>query len=313
MQELSKKVNSQTVSKILITGGTGLIGTQLSRMLVDKGHTVSHLSREKKEGPIRTYVWDVGKRFIEDGALEDVDTIIHLAGAGIADKPWSESRKREILESRTHSTRLLFEELKRRGDHVRHFISASAVGYYGFADADHLLTEEDEPGTDFLATVVKKWEEEVDQINSIGLRVVKVRVGIVLSTEGGALKEMVRPVKFYAGAPFGTGNQYMSWIHIDDLCRVFIQAVEDTSFNGAFNAVGPYPVTNRQLTHAIGKTLGKKVFLPPVPSFVLRLLFGEMAELVLKGNKVSSKKLQASGFTYKFKTLEDALADLLRS
>lgn len=301
------------MSKILITGATGLIGTRLTRMLLGKGHTVAHLSRSKTDGAIRTWGWDIGRRYIEEGAFDGVDTIIHLAGAGIADKPWTAARKREILESRTHSTRLLYEELKKREHGVTSFISASAIGYYGFADKNHLLRENHPPGTDFLAGVVRKWEQEVDYISQLNLRVVKVRVGIVLSMDGGALKELAKPVKFFAGAPLGTGDQYMSWIHIDDLCRLFVEAVENPLLNGAYNGVAPTPVTNRELTRAVANIMGKPLFLPAVPAFVLKMLFGEMADLVLKGSKVSSQKVQETGFVFQFPSLEKALADLLRS
>lgn len=299
------------MSKILITGASGLIGSVLTNMLLQKGHDVVHLGRSKNAGPVKTYQWDIAHHTIENGAFEGVDTIIHLAGAGIADKPWTDARKREILESRTHSTRLLYEVLKKGSHQVKNFISASAIGYYGFEDGEKELEETDTPGTDFLAIVVKKWEEEVDQISSLGLRVVKIRIGIVLSTEGGALKEIAKPVKFYLGAPLGTGKQNVSWIHIEDLGRLFVKAVEDQNFKGAYNGVGPYPVTNQTLTKAIAKTLSKPLLLPSVPAFALKMLFGEMADLVLNGNKVSAAKLKASGFTYKFNTLEEALHDLL--
>ena len=299
------------MGKILITGATGLIGTHLTKILQGRGHTVMHLSRRKQGAQIKTWEWDIDRHFIEEGAFDGVDTIIHLAGAGIADKPWTKARKREILESRTHSTRLLYEELKKRDHSVRSFISASAIGYYGFSDGNEMLLESDPPGTDFLAGVVRKWEDEIDQLSLLNMRVAKVRVGVVLTMEGGALKEIVRPVRLYAGAPLGSGNQYLSWIHIDDLCRIFVSAVENPSFVGAYNAVAPYPVTNRQLTKAIARIIQKPLLLPAVPRFALRILFGEMADLVLKGSKVSSEKLARTGFEFKYPTVDGALADLL--
>ena len=299
------------MSKILITGATGLIGTHLTGMLQRQGHEVVHLSRRKSNGAIKTFEWNIEKHVIEEDAFEGVDTIIHLAGAGIADKPWTEARKREIVESRTHSTRLLYEALAKRRHAVTSFISASAIGYYGFADDAEMLVETDPPGTDFLAGVVKKWEDEIDQISALNIRVVKIRVGVVLTMEGGALKEIVKPVKLYAGAPLGKGNQYLSWIHIDDLCRVFSYAVEHKTFTGAYNAVAPEPVTNRLLTTEIARILRKPNLLPAVPGFVLKILFGEMADLVLKGSKVSSKKLEDTGFEFQYASLDKALADLL--
>lgn len=299
------------MSKILITGATGLIGTHLTEVLQQGGHTVTHLSRRKPDGAIKTWEWNIDKHYIEEGAFDGVDTVIHLAGAGIADKPWTKARKRELLESRTHSTRLLYEELKKRNHPVTSFISASAIGYYGFADGSHLLVETDPPGNDFLAGVVKKWEDEIDAVSELNIRVAKLRVGVVLTMEGGALKEIVRPVKLYSGAPLGNGNQHLSWIHIEDLCRVFVNAVENPSFDGAYNAVAPHPVSNRELTKAIAHTLGKPLILPAVPGFALRLVFGEMADLVLKGSKVSSKKLEETGFDFKYPSIDEALANLL--
>ena len=300
------------MGKILITGGSGLIGRHLTSMLLSRGYEVVHLGRSPKgNSKVRTFLWDVANRMIDSEAFSGVDTIIHLAGEGIADKPWTTQRKRQILESRTQSTRLLFDTLKKTSHQVRTFISASAIGYYGFNDNDHEFNESDAPGTDFLAGVVKSWEQEVDNIHQLGLRVAKIRVGIVLTMEGGALKEMVKPIRFYVGAPLGSGTQYLSWIHIDDLCAIFAKAIEDMNFQGAYNGVGPYAVTNEEFTQAVAKVLNKPLLLPRVPSWTLKLLFGEMADLVIKGNKISSDKLKRTGFKYRFPTVEAALTDLL--
>lgn len=298
--------------KILITGGSGLIGSRLTDLLLQKGHEVTHLSRSKKSSKVRTFVWDISSRKIDPAAFDGVDTIVHLAGANVGDKPWTKKRKQEILESRTHSARLLFDTLKSRDHQVRNFVSASAIGYYGFHDNNKYFREGDKPGEDFLASVVRKWESEVDQIMSLGLRVVKVRVGIVLSRDEGALKEMARPVRFYVGAPLGSGEQKLSWIHVDDVCRVFELAIENESVEGPLNAVGPQPVSNRKLTQAIARTLNRPLILPPIPAPVLKWLLGEMSDLALKGSSVSNEKLIRSGFEYKFPTLEGALRDLLQ-
>jgi uncharacterized protein (TIGR01777 family) len=300
------------MQKILVTGGSGMIGTRLTELLLQRGHEVVHLGRHERPGTVRTYLWDVRSRKIDARAFEGTETIVHLAGESIGDKPWTKLRKQEILESRTHSARLLFDTLKAGNHKVRNFVSASAVGYYGFGAGDEMFDEDDEPGQDFLASVVRKWEEEVDQLSALGLRVVKVRVGIVLSKDGGALKEMVKPVKFYVGAPLGSGNQMLSWIHIDDVCGVFIKAIEDPSVHGAINAVGPNPVSNRDFTKAIARAIERPVILPAIPSLVIKLLLGEMATLVLKGNSVSNEKLLKTGFTYKFSRLDGALQDLLK-
>jgi uncharacterized protein (TIGR01777 family) len=299
------------VGNILITGASGLIGTRLTEMLLQKGHHVSHLGRTKKNnGQVKSFRWNVDQHQIDEDALQGIDTIIHLAGAGVADKRWTQKRKHEILESRTRSTQLLFDTLEKRNHSVKSVISASAIGYYGFESSDE-LTETSAAGKDFLSNVTKQWEEEVNKIESLGIRIIKIRIGIVLSEKGGALKEMMKPIKFYVGAPLGSGNQYVSWIHIDDLCAIFCKAVEDINMRGAYNGVGPYAVTNRTLTRAIAKVLDKPMFLPPVPSFIMKLIIGEMADIVLGGSKVSSTKIQRAGFSFQFDTLEKALRDLL--
>jgi uncharacterized protein len=297
---------------ILITGASGLIGTRLTELLLQKGHQVFHLGRSKKTGGVLSFTWDVSRRTIDGNALKSIDTIINLAGTGIADKRWTAKRKQEVLKSRTESVKLLHTKLQ-LGDHsVKTFISASAIGYYGVEDDERDFVETDKPGNDFLAFVTKQWEAEVDKISSLRIRVVKLRIGIVLSERGGVLKEIARPVNMFAGASLGSGKQYLSWIHIDDLCEMFIKAAEDPAMTGAYNAVGPTPETNATLTRGIAKILNRPIILPRVPSFALRIILGEMAGMVLKGNKVSPKKIEAAGFKYKFRELNDALKDLLR-
>jgi len=296
------------LSKIVITGASGLIGTRLTEMLVEKGYEVAHLGRTKKSGKVSAYIWDIEKSFIDEEAFKNADAVIHLAGAGIADKRWNSRRKMEILESRTKSTALLARSLE-KNPQVKTVVAASAIGYYGFGLTDHEFTEVSNPGTDFLAKVVKAWEDEEDKIKSA--RLVKLRIGIVLSEKGGALKEMMNPIKWGVGSHLASGNQFLSWIHIDDLCRMFIKAAEDSAMHGTYNATGPYAVSNRTLTQAIASVLQKPLILPPVPGFMLKIIVGEMADLVIYGSIVSSAKIQKAGFTFQFKTLEAALADLL--
>lgn len=297
--------------KILITGGSGFIGSRLTDMLVRSGYDVVHLGRSRHEGAVRSFVWDPKRMQMEEDAFDGVETIIHLAGANVGSKPWTAARKREILDSRVQSSRLLFDRLKHLRHNVSSVVSASAIGYYGFADENTVYKEDDAGGTDFLAGVVKQWEEEVSRIATLGIRVAMIRVGIVLSNEEGALPEMARPIRLYAGAPLGSGDQKLSWIHVDDVCRVFKYAVEKREIDGPVNAVAPDPVTNRDLTKAIAAVLGKPLILPKVPAFALKILFGEMADLVLKGNTVSNEKLRRYGFSYNFPTLDKALRDLL--
>jgi uncharacterized protein (TIGR01777 family) len=272
---------------------------------------VVHVGRTKRNGSVPSFAWDVDKQQMDAKALAGVDTIVHLAGAGVADKRWTPTRKKEILDSRVQSTRLLYQILKEEKHSVKNIVSASAIGYYGFGLSDQLFTEERPPATDFLASVTTEWEKEVDAIRELEIRVVKIRIGIVLSNKGGALKEMARPIQFGVGAPLGTGQQVMSWIHIDDLCEMFCKAIQDRSLAGAYNGVAPNPVTNAELTKAIASILKKPLWLSNVPPFVLRLLVGEMADIVVNGSKVSAEKILATRFKFQYWQIDDALRNLL--
>lgn len=296
---------------ILITGASGLIGSHLTASLHAKGHRVAHLSRTPRSGKAQTFLWDVSKQTLDEASLQPADAIVHLAGAGVADKPWTKERKDEILRSRVDSARLLYNALKKGNHNVKTFVSASGIGYYGFDNSDKSFTENDSQGKDFLAEVVRQWEASADEIASLGIRVVKIRIGIVLSKEAGVLKEIARPVKLYAGAPLGSGTQRLSWIHLTDLCNIFIKAIEDERMVGVYNAVAPHPVTNNELTQTIAKVIHKPLILPAIPSFVIKFLFGEMADLVLKGTTVSSKKIQSTGFRFQFEHVNPAIQDLL--
>lgn len=296
--------------KILITGPSGLIGTRLTEQLLQKGYQVWHLSRTKKKG-IPSFTWDVEKGIMDTKALEGVDAIVHLAGAGVADKRWTESRKKEILESRTKSSALLYKTLAGANHSVKSVISASAIGYYGFGFGEEVFKEDSRPGNDYLAQVTKQWEESVDTISSLNLRVVKLRIGIVLSNKGGALVEMARPIRWGIGAALGNGKQYLSWIHLDDVCAMFIKAVEDETMQGAYNAVSGDWVTNKALTQRIAKVLKKPLLLPNVPAFVMKILIGEMAVIVINGSKISADKIKETGFVFRYSNLEKALESLM--
>ena len=299
------------MNKVLITGASGLVGSRLTELLLSKKMEVVHVGRTKRNGSVPSFAWDVDKQQMDAKALAGVDTIVHLAGAGVADKRWTPTRKKEILDSRVQSTRLLYQILKEEKHSVKNIVSASAIGYYGFGLSDQLFTEECPPATDFLASVTTEWEKEVDAIRELEIRVVKIRIGIVLSNKGGALKEMARPIQFGVGAPLGTGQQVMSWIHIDDLCEMFCKAIQDRSLAGAYNGVAPNPVTNAELTKAIASILKKPLWLPNVPPFVLRLLVGEMADIVVNGSKVSAEKILATRFKFQYSQIDDALRNLL--
>ncbi|HEV8511716.1 MAG TPA: TIGR01777 family oxidoreductase [Cyclobacteriaceae bacterium] len=305
------EVETISTKRILITGASGLIGTRLTEMLIERGHSVTYLGRSKKSGKVSTFLWDPSGGTIDTQALEQADVIVHLAGAGVAEKRWTTSRKREILESRTKSTQLLFQALRNNSHKVKTFVAASAIGYYGFDDNDKIFTEEDKPGKDFLSQVTHQWENEVDKIGDLGLRVIKLRIGIVLSKNGGALNEMAKPIKLGIGSALGTGKQFLSWIHIDDLCQMFINAIENDEMKGAYNGTTGW-CTNKEMTRAIADKLKKPLWLPSVPSFILKIILGEMADIVLNGSKVSSEKIKKTGYRYKFATLSEAQSDLLK-
>lgn len=288
-----------------------MIGTRLTELLREAGHSVAHLCRSDHRDGVKTFLWNLKQKTIDREALTMADAIVHLAGANVGDKRWTRRRKQDILQSRLESTGLLYEELKKGNHKVKTFVSASAIGFYGAGDDQTYFTEDDKQGDGFLADAVGRWEHGVDEITTLGVRVVKVRGGVVLSERGGALKEMMLPVKLYVGSPLGTGEQMVSWIHLDDLCRIFIKAVEDENMQGVYNAVAPNPVSNKELTYSIAKVLKRPIWLPRVPALVLNILFGEMAEVVLTGSKISPDKIQSAGFDFNFVTVQDALTDLL--
>ncbi|HTH82490.1 MAG TPA: TIGR01777 family oxidoreductase [Mucilaginibacter sp.] len=298
---------------ILLTGATGLLGSKLTELLLDKGYTVSHLSREPGSNPqVKTYIWDVAKGQIDEHCITGVDTIVHLAGAGVAEERWTDKRKKEIIESRTKSIGLIYQLLKRKGHQVKSVISASATGYYGDR-GDELLTEESTPGTDFLANCCLQWEHAVDAGESLGLRILKLRTGVVLAAEGGALSKLAAPVKFGVGSPLGSGKQWIPWIHEQDVIDMYLFGIEHETLNGVYNMVAPNPVTNKQLTKAVAKELHRPLWLPKVPAFVLQLALGEMSIIILGGDKVSAQKIEEAGFRFKYPTLTWALKDIYKS
>ncbi len=296
--------------KVLITGGTGLIGTRLAEMLIDSGYEVALLSREPAKSHFRSFRWDVEAGTIDEAAVPYADYIVSLAGASVADSKWTDERKREIMTSRLGGLALLTRELAKPGHHVQAVISASAVGIYGDA-GDKLLTEETPPAlttNDFLVDVSNQWELAAAPIAALGIRTVIPRIGVVLSTQGGALPQIAKPMKLGAGAALGSGKQYMSWIHIDDLCRLFIAMLDDAQWQGTYNAVAPYPATNQAFTEVLADVLHRPLILPKVPAFGLKLAMGEMSEIVLGSQRVSADKVLSQGFTYEYPELPAALA-----
>lgn len=297
---------------VLITGGTGMIGKRLTQLLLEKGYKVAYLSRKHESIPnVTVYRWDIDKNWIDDKALANADYIIHLAGAGIADTRWTDKRRREIINSRTKTIELIARELQGRPYKVKAFVSASAIGFYGSDTGNTQLTEQTPSGSDFLAHVTRHWENSAELIDNIGIRTTKLRIGVVLSNEGGALPKISMPIRWGIGAPIGNGNQWMSWIHLDDLCRLFIAALENNKWHSIYNAVAPTPVTNTELTRQIAKVLHRPLWLPAIPAFALRLVYGEMANVVLGGNYVINHRIRTeTDFIYQFENLQSALQDL---
>ncbi|MEM9052484.1 MAG: TIGR01777 family oxidoreductase, partial [Bacteroidota bacterium] len=225
---------------------------------------------------------------------------------------WSEARKKVIIDSRVETANLLFEKVKKVNPPLKTFISASGISYYGLVTSDKIFIESDEPSSDFIGECCVLWEHAADQFSGI-TRVVKLRTGIVLSKNGGALEKIAQPIKFGAGAPLGSGKQWVPYIHIEDLCQIYLKALEDENWNGVYNAVNGDQVTNSQLTKAVAQTLKKPLWLPKVPSFVLKMVFGEMANLILEGSRVSAEKVNSEGFSFEHQILEDSLRDIYSS
>ncbi len=296
--------------KVLITGGSGLIGTALTKALLNQDIEVTHLTRYKnsKMG-IKTYEWDWKKNYIEEGAFKGVTHIVHLAGASIVDKPWSMSRKRLIVKSRVLTARLLENEIRKQGLKLEAFISASGIGYYGAVTRAASFNEEDVCGTDFAAECCRQWENAAHKFEDI-TRVAIIRTGIVLSDSGGAVEKIKSSVKRGLGAPIGSGEQIMPWIHIDDMVAIYMNAIKNNSWDGVYNAVANNS-TNAVFTKSIADALGKKMRLPKVPSFMLKMIFGEMAELLLNGTTVSNDKILKNGFQPSYTDLDEAMLSIL--
>jgi uncharacterized protein (TIGR01777 family) len=298
------------MATILITGGTGLVGKYLQEILKQKQHTVNVLTRSKTKKP-NTFFWDVENGIIDDEAIKTADFIIHLAGANISDKRWTAAQRKLIIDSRVNTTNLLLQKVIELKPNLKGFIAASGVGFYGAVTNNHIYTENDTFGTDFLSKVCQVWEQESLKFEGEGIRTVIFRTGVVLTKTEGALAKIIQPIKLGVGAPIGSGKQYMPWIHINDLCNLFTQAIENENFNGIYNAVAPQHITNKELTTTIAAYLKKPLWLPNIPVFVLKLLFGKMAVILLYGSRISSKKIENLGFKFKFPTIEKALKNLI--
>jgi uncharacterized protein (TIGR01777 family) len=295
---------------VLITGGSGLVGRLLTEALLGKGYTVSHLSRKPGNNPkVKTYLWDIAKGEIDGHCIDDTDTIVHLAGAGIAEKRWTEKRKKEIVESRTKSIGMIYQLIKSKSNRVSAVISASAIGYYSDR-GDELMTEESAPNNDFMAQCCTAWEKAVDEGKALSLRVLKFRTGVVLDKRDGALPLMAMPVKFAVGAPLGSGRQWVPWIHYQDVINMYLFGIENVNLSGVYNMVAPYPVTNKQLMKGVAKQLYRPLWPLKVPAFVFKLLMGEMSTIILGSTRVSAEKIENDGFSFQHPELKEALKDI---
>jgi len=306
------------MSTVLITGGTGLIGKHLSHLLVQKGYNVIILTRNipQQNHPAISYAkWNISDNTIDKDAIAKADYIIHLAGAGVADERWTDNRKQEIIDSRVKSSELIIKTLKKNAHQVKAILSASAIGWYGPDNNQTLktgFTEDALPVDDFLGKTCRLWEESIQPVESLGIRLVKLRTGIVLSKEGGAFTEFKKPIKFGIAGIIDGGEQVVSWIHIEDICRMYWYALQNEQIQGVYNAVAPNPLTNKALTLEIAKQCRGKLFIPVhVPSFVIKLMLGEMSIEVLKSVTVNASKIKSTGFQFMYPTIEAAVKELV--
>lgn len=300
--------------KVLVTGATGLIGTELVSLLLQNGISVNYLTTSKNkivnELNYNGFHWSPEKGIIDENCLIGVDSIINLAGANIS-KRWTNSYKQEIIESRLLSSALLFKAIKNNPNQVKQIVSASGTSIY--PNSDKVIYDENstQVNNSFLGNVVVKWEESTDKFASLGLKVCKLRTGIVLSTKGGALVEMLKTIKIGLGSSFGSGKQIQTWIHIHDIASLYYFAIKN-NLDGVYNAVSPNPVSNEELTFTIAKVLKKPLFMPSIPKFIMKLILGEMHELLFENRNLSAKKIIDKGFVFKYKTIDEALKNILK-
>jgi uncharacterized protein (TIGR01777 family) len=312
MAETQAPENVSGGSSALITGGSGLIGRYLTSALLSEGYNVSHLSRNgSSNGKMRVFKWDPEKKIIDPGAFEGVDYLIHLAGANIGEKRWTRKRKEEIINSRVASAGFLHEIISGNNIKLKAFITASATGYYGSVTTDRIFTEEDPPSEDFLGTTCRLWEEEADLFARMGIRTVKIRTAVVLEKSDSALSKLMKPARFGLAVRLGSGRQYFPWIHIDDLCKIYVKSLKDEKMHGAYNAVSPEQINHNDFVRTMAAVMGIPLFLPPVPASILRIVMGEMSDVVLKGSRISCGKILKAGYIFRFDRLDGALKNAI--
>jgi uncharacterized protein (TIGR01777 family) len=294
---------------VLITGGSGFVGRNLTNLLINNGYSVSILSRNKRNNAtdVYYYVWDVSSQTIEEDAILKADYIIHLAGENIAEKRWSTKRKAAILSSRIESVQLIYSVLKKSNKKLDAFVSASAIGIYGAVNGEEICTEDTPLANDFLGITCQKWEAAADTIESLGIRTVKIRTGLVLGKNDGFLNKLTPIFKMKLGSALGSGKQYMPWVHVDDLCRIYLEAIRNTSMSGAYNAAINDGTTNTIFSKTLANVYGYSIWLPNVPAFLIKIALGEMSKLVLTGRRASAGKLKKLGFQFHFKNLQETL------
>ncbi len=295
---------------ILIAGGSGMIGQKLVELLKSKKFQVCYLTRSNKADGIKSYHWDPEKKTIADAAIAKADVIINLAGEGIANKIWSSRRRRKIINSRLLSTNLLSESLQRIPNKVQLVINASAIGIYGDT-GDRIMHEDARAADDFMGQTCSRWEAAASAFQKLAIRTVILRIGLVLAKEGGILPSIRRPLHFGMAPYFGSGEQYQSWIHINDLCKMMVLAINDENISGTYNAVAPGPLSNKNFMKLMTHILKGWFFVFSVPSFLLKMILGEMSKLVLNSTRASSKKIEAAGFSFTYPQADVALRDLI--
>jgi uncharacterized protein (TIGR01777 family) len=299
------------MAKVLISGGSGLLGKAISEILLKNNDEVVWLSREEGQyNSIKKYKWDVEAKFIDERAFENVEHIIHLAGAGIADKKWSEDYKKEIINSRINSSALIYEYIKKLNIPIKSFVGASAVGFYGARSGEELINETEKPINDFLSNTCVAWEHSYNPFKELGIRTPIIRIGVILSKNGGAYKKMVTPFKYNLGCSIGSGKQYFPWIHINDVANIFVYALKHEALKETYNAVGSEHVNMNVFSKQLAKSIHRFTFLPNVPTFILKLVLGESHLMITEGLKISNQKINDTGFKFEFEKLSDALSDL---
>lgn len=294
---------------ITLAGGTGLIGKRLLDMLTEKGYLVRLLTR--RPNGHNQFFWNPEQGEMDEAALEGATVVINLAGAGIADKRWSEARKHRLIESRVAGARILHQAFERMAHPPQLYLAAAAIGFYG--NTGERLCQETDPPADnsFMVVCCKAWEDAAKPIEALGIRTVRLRIGIVLAKTGGALKEVIKPIQFGLGAYFSDGQAWWSWVHLDDVCRSILWAIETPSVSGVYNVVAPQPVRNEALVRLTAKAMRQPALFLPAPGFMLQLILGEMSSVVLNSNRVSAEKIQQEGFVFQYPELEGALNNLV--